>query len=161
MHGTFPLSNALCAKKKIMSFSNDPRTQKLVAFYQGLDLHSLSMLGQLYTDDIVFKDPFNEVSNLAGLQHIFNHMFAALRSPKFVVSRSITEQDHAFLVWNFSFERKGLRTPMVIHGSSYVQFTQDGRVCFHRDYWDSNEELFCKLPLIGLPARWLRRQLKS
>ncbi|MET3106813.1 hypothetical protein AAKU67_002656 [Oxalobacteraceae bacterium GrIS 2.11] len=30
----------------------------------------------------------------------------------------------------------------------------------HRDYWDAAEELFQKLPLIGAPIRWLRRQFK-
>ncbi|MGO1254794.1 MAG: nuclear transport factor 2 family protein, partial [Alcaligenes aquatilis] len=30
-----------------------------------------------------------------------------------------------------------------------------------RDYWDAAEELYAKLPLLGLLMRWLRRKVSS
>jgi len=37
----------------------------------------------------------------------------------------------------------------------------DGRVNSHRDYWDAAEELYEKLPLMGLLMRFLRRTMSS
>ena len=39
-----------------------------------------------------------------------------------------------------------------------MKFAADGRINFHRDYWDAAEELYEKLPLVGSLMRWLKRQ---
>jgi hypothetical protein len=47
----------------------------------------------------------------------------------------------------------------VIHGATHLRFAPDGRIAYHRDYWDAANELYAKLPLIGPVMRWLRRKL--
>jgi hypothetical protein len=42
---------------------------------------------------------------------------------------------------------------------SHLKFAADGRVVYHRDYWDAAEELYMKLPAIGTLMRGLRRML--
>ena len=32
----------------------------------------------------------------------------------------------------------------------------DGRIALHRDYWDAAEELYEKLPVLGVLMRWLK-----
>jgi hypothetical protein len=49
----------------------------------------------------------------------------------------------------------------VIHGSSQLQLAEDGRIAWHRDYWDTGEELYAKLPLLGVLIRWLQRKLRA
>lgn len=39
-------------------------------------------------------------------------------------------------------------------GASLVRFAADGRVVYHRDYWDAAEELYEKLPVLGRLMRW-------
>jgi steroid delta-isomerase len=34
-------------------------------------------------------------------------------------------------------------------------------VIAHRDYWDSGEELFSRLPLVGTLVNWLRRRMSA
>ena len=38
-----------------------------------------------------------------------------------------------------------------------VHFDAQGRVTLHRDYWDTAEELYEKLPVLGRLMRWLRQ----
>ena len=45
-----------------------------------------------------------------------------------------------------------------IHGASHRRFATDGRVVYHRGYWDVAEELYEKLPVLGILMRWLKRQ---
>ena len=47
----------------------------------------------------------------------------------------------------------------VIHGVSHLRFDDEGKVTHHRDYWDTGEELYAKLPLIGGAVRLLRRSI--
>jgi hypothetical protein len=39
---------------------------------------------------------------------------------------------------------------------SHIRFDASGKVNYHRDYWDTGEELYAKLPVLG----WLIRRLK-
>ena len=40
-----------------------------------------------------------------------------------------------------------------------LKLAPDGRVRWHRDYWDAAGELYEKLPVIGAVMRWLRHQM--
>jgi steroid Delta-isomerase len=43
-------------------------------------------------------------------------------------------------------------------GASQLRFAPDGRIAYHRDYWDAAEELYAKLPVIGTLMRFLQRR---
>ena len=44
---------------------------------------------------------------------------------------------------------------------THLKFAADGRVCHHCDYWDTGEELFMKLPVLGWLWRGVRRLLAA
>ncbi|MCB2038126.1 MAG: nuclear transport factor 2 family protein, partial [Ottowia sp.] len=120
----------------------------------------LDRLDQLYAADARFKDPFNEVRGLAAIRRVFEHMFDTLHDPRFVVTRQLVDGQEAFLAWEFRFRfrRFDSATEQVIRGGSHLVFLPDGRVADHRDYWDAAEELYEKLPGLGVLMRWLKRQ---
>jgi len=131
------------------------RLDALMAWYGGLTLQSLVEIGEFYATEARFKDPFNDVSGVAAIARIFEHMFSATEAPRFVIGERLLDGDQAFVTWTFEFSLKG--RPYVIVGASHLRFDGAGKVLLHRDYWDAAEELLQKLPLIGAPLRWLRR----
>lgn len=138
----------------------DLRAAAAILFFETLTAADVTRMGLLYTDDVRFKDPFNEVTGLAPVQRIFAHMFSALDAPCFVVLSALVEGDQCFLTWDFLFRMKGQVLERRIHGSSHLRFAADGRIAQHRDYWDAAEELYEKLPLLGALLRWIKRRLK-
>jgi hypothetical protein len=86
-------------------------------------------------------------------------MFDSLGVPRFVVLDAVAQGDQCFLTWDFLFEapRLGPGTT-TIHGGSHLRFGPDGRLVLHRDYWDAAEELYEKLPGVGVLMRWLKRR---
>ena len=84
-------------------------------------------------------------------------MFEQVEAPRFVVHDCVGDANDAFLTWDFSFRRAGGET-LVIRGASHLRLAPDGRIRWHRDYWDTGEELYARLPLIGGLFRWLRRR---
>ena len=48
-----------------------------------------------------------------------------------------------------------------IRGGSHLRLAADGRISEHRDYWDTTEEFYEKLPAIGALMRWLKRRANS
>ncbi len=131
---------------------------RLVRFYETIGLSDLrSRLGAVYAADARFKDPFNEVSGLAAIERIFEHMFEQVKQPRFVVTTHVLQGSQAFLTWEFLFEMKRFsKETQCIQGATHIIFDADGRVCVHRDYWDAAEELYEKLPVLGGLMRWLK-----
>ncbi len=135
---------------------------RLVTFFESIEAGNTARLSQVYTDDVFFKDPFNEVRGIAAVAGIFEHMFVQVDAPRFVVTGSVLQGDQAFLTWDFLFRMKRYSgVEQCIRGATHLRFAADGRANFHRDYWDAAEELYEKLPLLGSFMRWLKRLARS
>lgn len=131
----------------------------LIQFYNDFSPTSVARFPEFYSDDAWFKDPFNEVRGIAAIQHIFTHMFTQVAEPRFVVTEKVVDANGAMLVWEFHFQVKllGKGKTQVMRGVSHLKFAANGKVCYHRDYWDTVEELYVKLPVIGPLVRTFHR----
>jgi ketosteroid isomerase-like protein len=137
--------------------------ERLIAFYRDLTPETVGHFPQFYSDDAYFKDPFNEVRGVAAIQRIFTHMFQQVEAPRFVVTERVADAHGAMLVWEFRcrVQRWGRGETQVMRGATHLKFDADGKVNYHRDYWDAAEELYMKLPIIGSLMRFLRRVLAA
>ncbi len=135
----------------------------LIRFYHELSIESVARFPEFYAEDAWFKDPFNEVRGIPAIQRIFTHMFRQVAEPRFMVTERVVDQESAMLVWDFHFRvgRWGRGRAMVMRGVSHLRFNAAGKVCYHRDYWDTGEELYMKLPGLGTLMRGLRRALAA
>jgi hypothetical protein len=139
----------------------DERVARARQFFETLSPTSLNAIGEVYSLQARFIDPFNDVQGLPKIRHVFAHMFTQLAAPRFEVTQTITEGEQCFLVWNFYFKRKGQGQEMSVHGTSHLCFDSQGLVEWHRDYWDVSRELYESLPLLGGILRWLRGKLSA
>ena len=140
----------------------DPRVQRVIDAFEALQPADVARLGELYTPNARFKDPFNEIQGVPAIQRVFEHMFVALDGPRFVIREAVCEGDQCFLTWDFLFRMRSLRKDeQTVRGSTHLRFAADGRIEWHRDYWDAAEELYEKLPGLGALMRWLKRRANS
>lgn len=130
----------------------------LLDWYATLTPQTLAFAERYYAADARFRDPFNDVQGIQAITAIFEHMFASTEQPRFVIVDCIVQGQQAFATWTFSFGLRG--QTYQIEGGSHLRFDAQGRVTHHRDYWDAAEELLQKLPVVGGPIRWLRRQFR-
>lgn len=135
----------------------------LIDFYQTLTPESVARFAEFYSADAWFKDPFNDVRGLPAIERIFRHMFTQVAEPRFVVTETIADDGGAVLVWEFCYRVSlwGRGETQVMRGVSHLKFDAAGKVCQHRDYWDTGEELYMKLPVLGGMWRGLRRLLAA
>ena len=143
--------------------ATEPRVQRIVEFFETLQPANVARMDEFYTVDAYFKDPFNEVRGLAEVQRIFSHMYVALHKPHFVVTNTVTQSDQCFIVWDFKFRFKRFDTVTLqtVRGCSHLNLTPEGKISFHRDYWDAAEELYEKLPYVRVLMRWLKKRANS
>jgi steroid Delta-isomerase len=134
----------------------------LIAFYENLTPPDAERFGEFYTNDAYFKDPFNEVRSVEAIQRIFRHMFQQVDAPRFKVSERIADpRGEVVLIWELWYHSRLLGGEQVIRGVSHLRFAADGRVNYHRDYWDTSEELYAKVPMLGSLVRLLKRGLAA
>ena len=140
--------------------SSTEALKKLRVYFQNLTPANVDEMGEHYADNAYFRDPFNEVRDVAAIQHIFKDMFVKLHDPRFTITEVIQDTQGAVLIWDFDFRIKSLKPDLKrrIHGLSHIRFAADGRVNYHRDYWDAAGELYEHFPLIGAVLRWLKRR---
>jgi hypothetical protein len=137
--------------------------EKIVVFFETLTPQSVERMGEFYVEQAFFKDPFNEVHSLAEIKQIFSHMYVTLHEPRFVVTARVLEGDQCFLTWDFRFRMKAYQSmkTQTIRGCSHLKLAPDGKILYHRDYWDAAEELYEKLPVLGGLMRWLKKRANS
>jgi hypothetical protein len=133
---------------------------KTVAAFEQLTPVSVAQFDQIYAATAYFKDPFNEFEGIENIKRVFAHMFVALNEPRFEVTAQFGRNAEAFLSWNFLFKFKDTQPDVLqcIRGSTHLKFSADGRVVYHRDYWDAAEELYEKIPYLGGLMRWIKRR---
>jgi ketosteroid isomerase-like protein len=134
-------------------------------FFSEMTPAHLTRLGEVYSADVWFKDPFNEVQGLDAVRGIFQHMYDSLNQPRFIVTTRVVQGHQCFLTWDFVFGLRGQTTEITVRGASHLWLAPgtDGRwrISRHRDYWDVAEELYEKLPLLGALMRWLKRRVNA
>ena len=136
--------------------------RRIQGFFEQIKPADLARMDLLYTDNALFKDPFNEVQGVPAIRAIFEHMFVNLQGPRFVVHDVVVQGHQCFLTWDFLFRQHRLGPgEQCIRGSSHLLLAEDGRVTMHRDYWDAAEELYEKLPVVGALMRWLKKRASS
>lgn len=137
--------------------------EPLIQFYNEFSPASVARFPEFYSADAYFKDPFNEVRGIEAIQRIFSHLFKQVDEPRFSVSERVLDAGGAMLVWTFSFRVRlwGRGQAQIMRGVSHLKFDAAGKVNYHRDYWDTGEELYIKLPVLGCLLRGLRRRLAA
>jgi len=156
------VSPELAAAAHDHSLDTEQAVARLRRFFETISLDTVPHVRALYAPTAWFKDPFNEVKGVAAIEKIVRHMFEQVQTPHFVIHDTALQEDGAFLTWDFRFRRNGPHGDIEsIRGASHVRFDSVGRVTYHRDYWDAAEELYAKLPVLGVLMRFLQRRLAS
>jgi steroid delta-isomerase len=134
---------------------------EIVRRFESLEHGDVARMREFYSEDAYFKDPFNEVRRVEDIEVIFLRMFETLHEPRFRVVNRIAQGGQAVLEWDFTFRIRRWKPERewCIRGVSHLRFGADGRIVHHRDFWDTGEELYAKLPLVGGLIRFLRHRM--
>jgi hypothetical protein len=136
---------------------------QIAQLFEELQPQSVAQLKNFYSPTALFKDPFNQVQGIDAIEQIFLHMYASLENPRFVITAQVVDGSQAFLNWDFKFrfKRFDTTTEQVVKGTTHLVLDDQLRITLHRDYWDTAEELYEKLPWVGGLMRWLKKRANS
>ncbi|TQP53611.1 nuclear transport factor 2 family protein [Vibrio cholerae] len=134
--------------------------QHVAQFYQQLDKSQLHRLIEIYHPDVVFEDAAHRIEGFDALYQYFLNLYQNVHTCTFTIHEHYAVNEGAFLVWTMH-----LRHPKLVKGEqvdvkgvSHLHFA-DGKVTYHRDYFDMGEMLYEQLPVLGQVIRAIKRRL--
>ena len=139
----------------------DKLSQPLIDFYENFSVSHLDDLSKIYHENIQFTDPFHTVLGLKRLKKYFLNIMSRVKSCRFVISDCVEEDRKSFIIWRMTFSHPSLNKnrEIEVNGVTHLHFSEDGRVTFHRDYFDSSEMLFRHIPLMGTAIRLIEKRM--
>lgn len=144
-----------------MTIELDARARAYAAFFETITPETIDEVRALVTDDVRFKDPFNEVRGIEKLLKILAKIFDDADDIDFKMREQAGDGHVYFLRWHFTCRPKSrfLNSPWKVDGISVISLTEAGLIKEHVDYWDAAEQLYQHLPVIGGLLRLVRRPL--
>ena len=132
------------------STSADFLVSRVIEAYQNLDPRNLNDVATLYTADAYFEDPTYGVQGKSAVLAPFAKTFEKLQGCSFTFHRTVSNGEDIFLAWTMAARHLRLNKGETIRveGASYLK-TRNGKIYYHRDYFDMGSLLYEHLPLLG------------
>jgi ketosteroid isomerase-like protein len=106
-----------------------------------------ALLADLYAEDVFFQDPLQIVRGLPAFLEMNRRLASKTREIEVELAEAARAGESIFLVWNMRVvPRVGPRVSF--EGVSHLRL-RDGRVVYHRDYWDLLGSVMESVPLAG------------
>ncbi len=127
--------------------------------YNRLNASTLHLLGDLYTEGVVFQDPFRRLEGLEALRHYCEELYRDTESSSFQWEQELTDGGSAMLMWTMSLKHPRLNGGDLIQvpGATHIRFRD--KVFFHRDYFDGGALIYEHVPLLGLFVRAIKSRV--
>lgn len=134
--------------------------QSVGNIYQQLDKHNLVLLEQVYHQNVVFEDAAHRMEGWPELERYFQSLYSNVQRCEFDIQHAQQSGDMGFLTWVMTLEHPKLSKgkPVAVNGVSHLKFA-DGKVIYHRDYFDLGEMLYENLPILGSVIKSIKQRL--
>ncbi|MBA5762569.1 nuclear transport factor 2 family protein [Vibrio sp. 404] len=128
--------------------------------YQQLNKSNLHLLNDLYHPNVVFEDAAHRLEGWGELKRYFDSLYSNVNSCHFNIQEQQQFGDSGFITWTMALEHPKLQkgATIYVNGMSHLKFS-DGKVIYHRDYFDLGEMLYENLPLLGSIIRTIKQRL--
>ena len=132
--------------------------------FSELNAGNLQRLGEMYSEDILFRDPLHEVRGLSNVRRYFEELYANVSELRFDFYGFDPVHERAgagegYLRWSMSYRHPRLKRGELIRVEGCTHLLWNTKVYQHRDYFDAGALLYENLPLMGTAIRWLKGRL--
>lgn len=124
---------------------------------EGLTLEKISPILDSLSEDVQFKDPFNNIKGKAAYRAIFEKAFSDTKYMDFKIDSKSFSDKICLCTWTLNFISSSkliTQKKIQIKGCSEIHLNSERLICVHIDYWDSSI-LFSEIPILGKIINYL------
>ena len=129
--------------------------------YHALDQSNIDSIDTVYASDILFTDPFHRVEGIDDLKNYFHDLYKNVDMIYFDFGESIYVNESYFVQWTMHLKHPKLNRnkSSKIDGATFFKVNSEGKIVFHRDYFDAGSMLYEQLPIIGKIIQWIKKKV--
>lgn len=138
--------------------------EQLKLVYTNWGEASLAQLPNIYAQNVVFEDAIHKVEGLDGLLSYFTHTMAGLTSCRFEFHDQVELDGKIVLTWTMHYAHPRLKKgeDLTLEGITWLTLDdQEGKVVYHRDYYDLTEMVLDHVPVLGWACQQVKQRLKG
>lgn len=129
-------------------------------FYKNLLEADLSKLGEMYADNVIFKDPVHEIRGIVAVEDYFTHTTKNLDSCEFEFLDEIESENAAYYKWHMYFTHPRFGDHKItVRGVTHIQF--DERIYYHEDIYDMGQMVYEHVPVLNFVVKKIKNKLKQ
>jgi limonene-1,2-epoxide hydrolase len=127
--------------------------------FNTLNKTNISIIKDLYAEEVLFVDPLHEVRGLRALETYFAGLYAGTILSEFDFQRVLEGPEEAMLTWTMRIRHRSLRPneTATVAGASHIRWND--RVTYHRDYFDAGALLYERIPVLGAVVRHIKARV--
>jgi limonene-1,2-epoxide hydrolase len=133
--------------------------EKFKNYFSQIDFTNNSVLNEIYSDDIVFKDPIHEIHGIENLKEYFNKLNENLIQGSFHFTDESIVDNKAYLSWEMDLKLK--RPKKNVKASGISVLIMEDKIISQRDYFDAGELFYENIPLLGGIIRSIKKKLSK
>ncbi|MFT4863401.1 MAG: limonene-1,2-epoxide hydrolase [Pseudohongiellaceae bacterium] len=154
------MSTKTSIKTGLTKTSAEVLSGRVTEAYKSLGSGDFTLIEPLYADDIYFEDPSHGIQGKAGLMTYFVSMFKNTENCDFKFHQILTSHNDIFMTWTMLLNHRRLNggNTIRVDGSSFLK-TRNGKIYYHRDYFDMGAMVYENLPILGRLIKKIRLRL--
>lgn len=135
--------------------------EQLCEFYRDFDSSKINQLGDIYANNVVFRDPIHQLSGLPALTRYFRHVCSDGPS-HFEITERLTQGERTFLRWHMHYSHPKLASgkPLILVGGSLLTVVNK-KIVSHEDFYDMGQMIYQHLPVIGWAIKKVNQHLQG
>lgn len=128
--------------------------------YRSLNKSNLDLLADVYHQQVVFEDAAHRLEGWLALKNYFHSLYENVIDCRFDIHEHQQVDQAGFLTWTMTLKHPKLKNgqPVSVKGVSHLKF-HEGKVIYHRDYFDMGEMLYEQLPILGTVIKNIKQRL--
>jgi len=127
-------------------------------FLENLSHERLDEMGELYAEELDFRDPMNEARTLEHLKRIEADLFKQLKEVRFTVGSAQQDGEWAFVRWRMNYRFRWWARE--IEGVSHLHYNAEGKIDQQHDFWDASFPIYGEFPPLGFFMKGIKKVLQ-
>jgi hypothetical protein len=113
---------------------------------------------QAYAEEFYFRDAFHLYTDVEAMTDYMVKTAEVSPGVSFTFRPAVQEGVEVFLPWTMVLPGKEGSESQRSLGVSHLRFSEEGKVIFHQDYWDSADVLVPRVPVANGIIELVRRR---
>jgi limonene-1,2-epoxide hydrolase len=132
---------------------------KVKRFYEVFDKKHVDSLEDIYSESIIFVDPFHQIEGIQSLKAYFGNLANNINYCRFHFKHEAVNNDDIFLQWRMEFSHPNIKKGLALELDGVSHLVVREKIIYHRDYFDSVALLYRHIPLLGSVIRQIEKNM--